>query len=87
MAWRVGAIDESEEDKALIVNAFSSEALYRRTDNTILHLLHPLFGGEGNRCDAAHTAGIQTSVMLSDALVVLGFRENLVVLAVGEDED
>ena len=87
IAWGIGAIDEAKEDKALIVNAFSSETLYRRTDDTVFHLLHPFFGGERNRRDRPHTAGVQACVMLSDTLVVLGLGENLVMLSVGQDKD
>ena len=80
-------VDESKEDEAFIVDVFSGETFYGGTDNAVLDLLHPLLCGKGNRCHAAHTSGIQTSIVLADALVVLGLRQNLVVLAVGENED
>ena len=81
------AVDESEEDKALIVNAFGSQAFDGGTDDAVLDLLHPLLCGEGYGRDAAHAAGVQTGVALADALVVLGLGQNLVVLAVGKHED
>ena len=80
-------VDQSEEDETLVHDAFSLQTLYGRTDNALLHLLHPLLRGEGYRTDAAHAARVQTGVVLANALVVLGFGQNLVVVAVSQHED
>ena len=85
-AGRVGAVDESEEDKSLIVNAFGCQAFDGGTDDTVLHLLHPRLRGEGNGRDRAHAASVQTGVVLANTLVVLGLRQNLVVLTVCQHE-
>ena len=63
------------------------QTLNGRTDDAILHLLHPLLRGEGNGGDGTHAACVQACVVLSDTLVVLGLRENLVVLPIRQDED
>ena len=79
-------IDQTEEDEALVVDVLFSQTLYGRTDDALIHLLHPLLGCEWHRGNATHTAGIQTGIVLADALVVLSLRQNLVVLAIGQYE-
>ena len=83
----VGTVDETEEDETLVVDVLCSQTLYGRTDDTVLHLLHPFFCGKGNRRDRAHTAGVQACVVLTDAFVVFCFRENLIMPTIREHED
>ena len=79
-------IDQTEEDEALIVDILLCQTLYGRTDDAVFHLLHPLLGSERYWGYAAHTACVQTGIVLADALVVLSFWQNLVVLAIGKYE-
>ena len=84
---RVAAyVDESEEDEALVVDAFGGEPLYCGPDDAVFHLLHPFRGGEGHRSHATHTTGVQAGVVLADALVILCLGQKLVVTPVGKDE-
>ena len=78
------AVHQSEEDEAFVVDALGSQAFHGGTDDAFFHLLHPLLRSEGHGCDASHAARVQTRVALADALVVLGFGQNLIVLTVGE---
>ena len=83
----VGAIDKSEEDKTFIVDIVSGQSFYGRTNDAVFHLLHPFFRGKGNRGDRTHTARVQACVVFTNALIVLRFGQNLIVLTVGQDED
>ena len=80
-------IDEAEEDESLVVDALCSQTFDGRTDDAVFHLLHPILGGEGNRCHRPHAASVQTCVVLTDTLVVLGFGQDLIVLSVCQYED
>ena len=77
-------IDQTEEDETLVVDVLLGKPLYGRTDDTLVNLLHPLLGGKRYRCDASHTACVEACVVLTDTLVVFGFGQDLVVLAVGK---
>ena len=81
------AVDESEEDESFVVQSFCCQTLHRGTDDAVFHLLHPRLIGKRYGRDAAHASGVQTRVAFAYALVVLGFRQDLVVPAVGEDKD
>ena len=85
-AGGVGTVNQSEEDKAFIVDTVGSQTLYGWTDNTILYLLHPLLGGERHGAHATHTTCVQTGIMLANTLVILGLGQNLVVLTVCQHE-
>ena len=78
---------KSEEYETLVVEPFLGKTFHRRADYAVFYLLHPLLRGERNWRNAAHAARIEASVVLADALVVLRFRQNLIVLAVGKDEN
>ena len=80
--WLTLDIDEAEEDKSFVVNAFCCQSLDGRTDDAVFHLLHPLLCGEGYGGYAAHATGVQARVVLTYALVVLGLGQYLVVLSV-----
>ncbi len=84
--WIAANVDKAEEDKAFIVDAFLCQTFNGGADDALFHLVHPLFGGERHWRHAAHAAGVQSGVALSDALVVLCFGQYLVVLAIGEHE-
>ena len=86
LARGVGAVNQSEEDKALVVDAISSQTLYGWTDNAVLYLLHPLLSGKRHGGNATHTTGVQTSIVLANTLVVLGLGQNLIVFAISEYE-
>ena len=47
-AGRIGAINQSEEDKTFVVNAFGSQSFDGRTDDAVFDLLHPFLRGKGN---------------------------------------
>ena len=79
-------IDKAEEDETLVVDTFRGQTIHSGTYDTVLHLLHPFLGGKRNRSDTTHTTSIQTSVALTDALVVFCLGQNLIVSAVGENE-
>ena len=83
----IRAVDESEEDKSLIVDTVGSKTFYGRTDYAVFHLLHPVLSGKWHRGNATHTAGIETCVVLTYTLVVLCLRQNLIVLAIGKYKD
>ena len=80
-------IDESEEDKALIVETFLRQSLHGRTDDAVFHFLHPLLRGEGDGRDAAHATGVESGVVLADALIVFSLRQDLIMLAIGQHKD
>ena len=79
-------VDQSEEYEALVHDAFSLQTFHRGTDDALFHFLHPLLRGEGYGTDAAHAARVQAGVVLANALVVLGFGQNLVVVAISQHE-
>ena len=85
--WLSVAVDESEEDKTLIVDALCGKTVNRWTDDFVFHALHPSLIGKRNGRHTAHTAGVQSSVALANAFVVLGFGEYLVMTTIGEHED
>ena len=80
-------VDQSEENKALVVDTLLSEAVYGRTDDAILDFLHPLLVGKGHRRYTTHAAGVQSRVVLTDTLVVFGLGKYLIVFAICQDED
>ena len=84
--WLALHVDEPEEDEALIVDALGLQSFHGGANDAVLHLLHPLLCGKRYGRDAAHAAGVQTFVALANALVVLGFGQNLIVIAIGEHE-
>ena len=87
LARSICAVDESKEDKSLIVDTVGSKTFYGRTNDAVFNLLHPILSGKWHRGNATHTACIETSVVLTDTLVVLCLRQNLVVLAIGKYKD
>ena len=86
LAWSISAVDKSEEDESLVVDAVGSQSLNSRTDDAVLNLLHPLLCGKRHRCNTTHTTGVQTSVMLADTLVVLSLGQDLVVFTISKYE-
>ena len=50
----------------------------------VFHLLHPLLGSKGYGTDRTHTARVKTGISLANALVVLGFRQYLIVFAISQ---
>ena len=44
----VCAVDESEEDETLVVDAVFGQSFDGRTDNAVFYLLHPFLCGKGN---------------------------------------
>ena len=79
--------DESEEDESLVVDAFCGQTFHCRANYIVLHLLHEFLVGKRNRRHTAHSTCIQARVVLTNALVVLCLRQNLIVLAVGQYKD
>ena len=79
-------IDESEEDKAFILDAFRLQTLNSGTDNAVFHLFHPCLVGKRNRAHAAHAARVQAGVALANALVVLRLGQNLIAVAIGQNK-
>ena len=84
--WLIIYVDEAEEDESLVGDALFRQSFDSGAYDAFFHLLHPFFSGKRDRCNAAHATGIQTCITLTDALVVLCLRQNLIVLAVCEDE-
>ena len=80
-------IDETEEDESPVVDMLGGQTFHGGTYDAVLDLLHPGFIRKGNGTDRTHATGVQTRVMLTDALVVLGLRQDDIVLAVGKHED
>ena len=83
----VGAVNESKEDEALVVDTVGSKSFDGRTDDAVFDFLHPLLRCKRDRRHATHATGIQTRIVFADTLVVLGLRQNLIVLAVGEHKN
>ena len=77
----------AQEDEAFVEDTFLDEAVHGGLDDVGAYFLHEDVVGKGNGRHAAHAAGVQTLVTLTDAFVVLGYGEHLVVLAVGQHED
>ena len=78
--WLALYVNQAEEDEALVVDVLLGKTLNGRTDDALIHLLHPLLGSEWYRGNTTHTAGVQTGIVLADALVILSLWQNLVVL-------
>jgi len=79
-------INQAEEDKAFIVDAFCCQSFYCGADDTFFHFFHPCFVGKRNRRYTTHTTGVQPFVAFADAFVVFCFGQNLVVLSIGQNE-
>ena len=84
--WLALNVDQSEEDEALVVDVLFCKSLYCRTDDALVYLLHPFLGSKRYWGNATHTTSIQAGIMLTDTLVVLSLRQNLIVLAVSENK-
>lgn len=83
----VGDGHEADEDEALIGDVLLTESFHGGGDDALVNLLHELLVGKIHGADGTHAACVEACVVLADALVVLGCGEDMVVLAVGEDED
>ena len=80
-------VDQSEEDKALVVDTLLSEAVYGRTDDAVLDFLHPFLVSKRHRRYASHATGVQACVVLTDTLVVFCFGKYLIVFAICQRKD
>ena len=81
------AIDEPEENEALISNVFCAKSVDGGANDFTFHLFHPFRCGERHGRNGAHAAGVEAGVAFANAFVVLGLGENFVAAAVGEDKD
>ena len=79
-------VDESEEDKTFIINVLGLQTLNGRLDDAVFHFLHPFLGGKGYWRDAAHTSCVQSFVAFTNAFVVLGLGQDLIMLTIGQHE-
>ena len=77
-------VDKSEENEAFIVDTFSFQAINRRFNNAVLHLLQPFRSGKRHWRHASHTASVESCIALADAFIVLCFGKYLIVRAIGE---
>ena len=80
-------IHQSQEDETFVEDAFVVQAVDGRFDDAGAHLLHERVVGKGYGRHAAHAPGVQSGVAFAHALVVFGHRQDLVMSAVGQDED
>lgn len=76
-------VHQSKKKETAVVYPIGTKPLYRRTDNTFLHLAVKRLVSKWNRGYRPHTAGIKTTVTLPDTLIIFGRAEYFVILAIG----
>ena len=78
---------DAHVEHARVRLAFGGHALEGRFDNRLLHFVEESVRHHRSRAVGAHATRVRALVVVKDALVVLGRRENHVVLAVANHED
>ena len=80
------AINQSEKNKAFIINAFNLKSFNCGNDYTFFHTLHECGIGKRYGRNGAHTSCIRPGISVSNSFIILGFRQNFIGFTVGNDK-
>ena len=85
--WIIVHFYQAEKHKTFVSNAVASKSFNGRFDDSLLYFLHENFVGKVYRRHGAHSAGIEACITFANPFVILGFWQDLVVLAIGNHEN
>ena len=80
--WFTFHTDQAEEDEAFVKDVFFLQSADGRFDDAGTYLFHKYLVGKGDRSYTSHATGIQAFIAFTDAFVIFGNRQNLIVLTV-----
>ena len=82
--WLAINVDEAEEYEATIRYVLFLQTTYGGLYYALTHFLHECVVGKAHWRHRAHSASVESLLVLAHTLVVLGHWQHLVALAVGE---